>query len=119
MSDNQSDTPLSLITTGALNPDQKLKSLRGAKALSRVQESAPYTERISALMLMTGNITIAGIPLLIVIVSKSALRWWHTLIGIGILLLIYLEHWRLFYARNLRHSLAIDAASQENERIVS
>ena len=67
-------------------------------------------------MLMTGNIAIASIPLLIVVASKTALGWW---IGFGALplLLLYLEHWRLFYARNLRHELAIDAASQENESI--
>ncbi len=107
----QNSTPVSLITTGALAPDLALKGARGEKALKRFQESVPYTERLSALMLMTGNTVIAGIPLLFAL--RPALGRW-TWVGVPVLLLMYLEYWRLFYARNRRHEIAVEAASQEN-----
>ena len=65
-------------------------------------------------MLMTGNTAIASIPLLFAVIP--ALGWW-TLGGWFVWLLIYLEYWRIFCARNLRHQLAIEAACQENENI--
>jgi hypothetical protein len=105
----------SLITKGALAPDIALKRVRGEKALRRLQESYPYTERLSALMLMTGNTAIASIPLLFAV--RTVFGWW-TLGGGIVCLLMYLEYWRIFCARNLRHELAVEAACQENENIL-
>jgi hypothetical protein len=31
---------------------------------------------------------------------------------------MYLEYWRIFSARNLRHELAVEAACEENENIL-
>lgn len=66
-------------------------------------------------MLMTGNTTIAGIPLLLAL--WPVLGLW-IVGGFLVLLLVYLEYWRLFYARNLRHELVVEAASQDNEAVL-
>jgi len=103
----------SLVTNGAIAPDITLKKLKGNRATERMGESTAYTERLSALMLMTSNLAIAGVPLVIFMVRQLGLHWWGVL-GIVALVFLYLEYWRLLYARNLRHELLVDAASNEN-----
>lgn len=102
----------SLITRGALAPDEALKRIKGPKYPPRLSHSFSYTERASVLMVMTGNLAIAGIPFLIAL-GVGGLGWW-TLVGLPVLLLVYLEYWRLWYARNLRHQIYV-AASEASD----
>jgi|SRR3972149_4607926 len=101
--------PRSLITRGALAPELYALDSRGRFTAPQSKTPDKYFERISALMLMTANNAIAGIPLLILLATKFSLGWW-TLLGVLVLLIVYLEHWRLFHARNLRHELMLDAS---------
>ena len=112
--DMKGELPLSpsMITRGALAPDQALMNIKGQDLPERMREASSYTERISALMLMTGNTAIAGALLLSVVLRQENLgwNWWVFLIGSLVILFVYLEHWRLWYARNLRHRIYVDAA---------
>ncbi len=108
------DSP-SLMTIGALALDAAPRS-REEKSLSKSGERDSYTERLSVLMLITSNLAIASVPLLILAI-KFDLHWCYPLGGALILLFLYLEHWRLLYARNLRHKFLAEAGSSDGEFI--
>lgn len=99
----------SMITRSALVPDVDLGKVRGADYPPRLARSLAYFERASALTLMTGNIVPAGILLLFAL-DTGGLPPWGILIGTVILLFVYLEYWRLWHARNLRHRIFTAAA---------
>lgn len=102
----------SLMSIGALAPDKALQKLKNENALSRFQESKAYTERLSVLQIVMGNTIVAGIPFL-ALLSKVLGGW--TILGAIVLIFGYLEHWRLFYVRNLRHEILIEAANAIEE----
>lgn len=103
----------SLITRGALSPDNALNEIAGEKIPPRMQDSLLYTERVSALMIMTGNLAIAGLLLLFVI-HQQFKSFWLTFICAVIIWLLYVEHWRLWYTRNLRHKIYVTASKTVN-----
>lgn len=109
----------SVMSIGALAPDKALRNLKSERAFSRFQESKAYSERISVLQIVIGNTVIAGIPFLFLLLKS--LGPWTILSTIflasGVIVLIfgYLEHWRLFYVRNLRHEILIEAAKAIEE----
>ena len=109
----------SLMSIGALSPDKALQNLKSESALSRFHESKAYSERISVLQIVMGNTVIAGIPFLALL--SGVLGGW-TVLGAIVLIFGYLEHWRLFFVRNLRHEILIKAAQgientkQDNDR---
>jgi len=89
-----------LITRGALSPDLALQRIPGREIPPRVRDSLSYFERASALMLMTGNLALAGIIFLFALGQGEF--GWKAAWGIPVILFLYLEHRRLWYARNLR-----------------
>lgn len=101
----------SLLSIGALAPEKALQNLTSEKALTRFQESKAYSERISVLQIVIGNSVLAGFPLLFLLSKSLDLDWWWTILGATILLFGYVEHWRLFYVRNLRIEILIKVAN--------
>ncbi|MBK7896574.1 MAG: hypothetical protein IPJ90_17190 [Anaerolineaceae bacterium] len=104
----------SLMSIGALTPEKALERLEGERALSIFQESKAYSERMSVLQIVIGNAVLAGIPLLVLLSKSLDLGWW-TILGAIVLLLGYIEHWRLFFVRNLRHEILIKVANTIQE----
>ncbi len=100
-SDETRKLPPSLITRGALSPDRayKMYHVKLPDVVSR------YPERLSVLMLMTGNLAIAGS------LSLFALQpnWYYWVGGIIVVLFLYLEHWRLWYTRNLQVQMHVES----------
>lgn len=99
-SDETNKLPPSLISRGALSPDNayKIYHVQLSDVVSR------YPERLSALMLMTGNLAIA-ITLLLFALQLSG---WYLASGAVIVLFLYLEYWRLWYTRNLQIQMHVE-----------
>lgn len=104
----------SLMSIGALSPEKALENLESERALSIFQESKAYSERISILQIVLGNAVLAGIPLLVLVSKSLDLGWW-TILGAMVLLFGYIEHWRLFFVRNLRQEILIKVANAITE----
>jgi hypothetical protein len=99
-----------LITRMALKPDKDLERIRKIEVINKLEEGL-YTERLSALLLMTGNLSLAGSLFFLVLFfhsppekKQSYILW----IELAIMALVYFEHWRLWHARNLRHEIYVD-----------
>lgn len=127
----------SLNTIGSLAPDKALRRLANNHESARVQATLSYTERLSALMLMLANLVAGGGVLMAVAVLNRLARFLLLLasslsitygdiiicltkflvvltvmsVVVLILMLIYSEFWRMYYARNLRVEYIIDSAS--------
>lgn len=89
----------SLVVRSALSPDHEYLNTNEESKLSPEirQQFARYPERISALMLMTGNLAIAGVLFLV--------AWRPHWLAYVAVLLVYLEYWRLLYTRNMQYTL--------------
>lgn len=75
------------------------KSLTNELLQERIRDF-PYIERISALIIMTGNLSIAITLLLIAMATRIAFGWTALLLFV-IPLFLYCEYWRLMKARSL------------------
>lgn len=100
------DHPLSIITAAALGPDiaKHHRAISGERSLPN--DTGRYTERLSAVMLMTGNVFCVGVVAFVLAAFSHLLLWWGYLICGAALLLIYVEFWRMWFARNLREVIA-------------
>ncbi len=112
------ETPL--LTQGALEPDLVSAKAMDVTLLKERMKGFPYTERLSALMLLTGNLAIAFVVLAVASIlpgydgsSFSAL----TLPFFLIACLMYWEYWRLWEARNIQ--VAIYAVEFERKEKAS
>jgi len=103
-----------IVTRGALEPDLVLAKSMPEKVLEDRLRDLPYTERVSALFLMTGNLTIATVLLVLMLICR--MHDWRWIAGFLIPLFLYIEHWRLWKARNLQIAIYAVYAMQLKER---
>ena len=89
-----------IVTRGALEPDLVLaKSMSEGMLENRLRE-LPYTERASALLIMSGNLAIATVLLVSMLIHRT--NEWQWAFGFLIPCFLYIEYWRLWEARNLQ-----------------
>lgn len=88
-----------IVTRGALEPDLVL-----AKSMPEdvLKKELPYTERVSALFIMTGNLAIATFLLVLMLICTRNDYNWLWAAGFLIPFFLYIKHWRLWKARNLQ-----------------
>jgi hypothetical protein len=83
-------------------------------------EEFPYTERLSALAIMSSNLAISTFLVVVAMLLRfaSELPWWAVVIlavvSVIVPSLLYMEYWRLIRARNLQ--IAIYAAAYKHPR---
>lgn len=109
-----------LTSRAAMAPDrmliQKIKAGNASSELINNERLGDrYTERLSALLAMAGNLSVASLIWVLVIYRDTQNK--TVLWGLIVVALLYLEHWRLWYIRNLRHEIYVRrvANSEENE----
>jgi len=90
-----------LMTQGALEPDLIMAEPMTDELLKEQLKESPYSERLSALMIMSANLAGAIFILAVMLGVKNGL-WLASLILLLISIALYFEFLRLWEARNLR-----------------
>lgn len=92
--------PVSKVSQTILTSDELVASASRRGMPERVRHSLVYHERLGILTVVRGNLAVASLPLLVAL-GLGGIGWW-ALLGLPVIALVYLEHWRTWWFRNER-----------------
>jgi hypothetical protein len=99
-----------IVTRGALELDFIISKSMDQESLKKRLDDFPYSERLSALMLLTSNLAIAAVLLVLMLTQRlQRLEIWLFLL---VPIFLYFEFWRLWQARNLQVAIYAAALKQ-------